>query len=152
MGDKLITGVYFYPLEPVITTGGRVLHAIKGIDQHLPEFGECYFSTVNSREPKAWKKHSKMICNLFVPAGSVKFVFYDDREDSTDHKKIIEIVVSEKNYGRLVIEPGIWFGFAGISESESLVLNVTNMVHDAAESIRLEPGAKEIPYHWKFDL
>ncbi len=152
MGTELINGVYFYPLDPIVTTGGRVMHAIKGIDKDLPEFGECYFSTVNSEDPKAWKKHSKMICNLFVPSGSVKFVFYDDREDSNDHKKIVEFIVSEKNYGRLVINPGIWFGFSGLGESESLILNVANILHDATESIRLEPGSKEIPYEWKFEL
>lgn len=152
MGDELINGVFFQPLTPVLTTGGRVLHAIKGNDSDLPEFGECYFSTAESKNPKAWKKHHKMICNLFVPVGKVKFVFYDDRENSKDYGKIAEYEVSETNYGRLIIHPGIWYGFSGMTESgESLILNVANIKHDPAESIRLEPGAVEIPYTWKFN-
>lgn len=152
MGTEIINGVFFYPLTPIATTGGKVMHAIKGIDDNLPEFGECYFSTADCKKPKAWKKHSKMICNLFVPTGSVKFVFYDDREQSKDFGKIKEFVVSLYNYGRLIIQPGIWFGFSGIDETgESLVLNVANIKHDPAESIRLEPETTEIPYLWKFD-
>lgn len=151
MGIELIKGVFFHSLPPIITTGGRVLHAIKGIDESLPEFGECYFSTTDSFQPKAWKKHSRMICNLFIPKGSVKFVFFDDRDDSIDNGRIVEFELSDINYGRLVINPGIWFGFSGISKEESLILNVCNIRHDPNESIRLEPGDNAIPYKWKFD-
>jgi dTDP-4-dehydrorhamnose 3,5-epimerase len=152
MGTEIINGVHFYPLNPIVTTGGKVMHAIKGIDANLPQFGECYFSTADSKKPKAWKKHSEMICNLFVPVGAVKFVFYDDRPGSRDFNKITEFEVSETNYGRLVINPGIWFGFSGISENgESLILNVANILHNPTESIRLEPDTTEIPYNWKFD-
>lgn len=152
MGIEIINGVFFYLLQPIVTTGGKVMQAIKGIDESLPEFGECYFSTADSKKPKAWKKHSQMICNLFVPVGAVKFVFYDDRKDSRDCGKIKEFEVSQNNYGRLVIYPNIWFGFSGISEAgESLILNVANILHDPAESIRLEPDTAKIPYTWKFD-
>lgn len=151
MGTEIIEGVAFYPLLPIVTTGGSVMHAIKSFDQDLPEFGECYFSTAASKSPKAWKKHTQMICNLFVPGGAVMFVFYDDRPESKDYKVIKEFTVSKRNYGRLVIRPGIWFGFSGIDEKEeSLILNVSNIKHDANESIRLEPDAVEIPYTWKF--
>jgi dTDP-4-dehydrorhamnose 3,5-epimerase len=152
MGTEIINGVHFYPLQPIVTTGGRVMHAVKGLDESLPTFGECYFSTANSRQPKAWKKHSQMVCNLFVPVGAIKFVFYDDRVNSKDYGRIVELEVSEANYGRLVINPGIWFGFSGVTEGgESLILNVANIQHNPTESIRLEPGANEIPYTWKFD-
>jgi dTDP-4-dehydrorhamnose 3,5-epimerase len=152
MGVELIRGVFFKPLTPIVTTGGRVMHAVKGMDENLPEFGECYFSTCLPKEPKAWKKHSKMICNLFVPVGAVKFVFYDDRQESKDVGKVVEFEVSEKNYGRLIIHPGIWFGFSGINEhGESLILNVANIKHDSTESLRLEPGTASIPYQWNFD-
>lgn len=152
MGTKIIEGVYFYPLSPIETTGGKVMHAIKGFDIHLPFFGECYFSTARPQDPKAWKKHMRLRCNLFVPVGAVKFVFYDDRKESPDFGLIKEITVSENNYGRLVIHPGIWFGFSGISEgADSLIVNVADMEHNPAESLRLEPGDSKIPYKWTFN-
>jgi dTDP-4-dehydrorhamnose 3,5-epimerase-like enzyme len=151
MGEELINGVSFYPLNPIHTTGGSVLHAIKGLDSNLPQFGECYFSIAEFQKPKAWKKHSQMICNLFVPYGKVRFVFYDDRPGSKDFDRIVEFELSPVNYGRLVIGPGIWFGFAGTAgATESILLNVGNIVHDPAESTRLEPGAGEIPFTWQF--
>ena len=151
MGTKIIEGVHFHTLTPIHTTGGSVMHAVKGLDENLPSFGECYFSTAHYRNPKAWKKHSEMICNLFVPVGEVKFVFYDDRPHSKDYKQIVEITISESNYGRLVILPGIWFGFCGMAENTpNLILNVANISHNPAESIRLEPDTDLIPYKWEF--
>jgi len=151
VGTELIEGVFFYPLNIIATTGGSVMHAVKGLDADLPEFGECYFSTAESNNPKAWKKHSKMICNLFVPFGAVKFIFYDDRAGSKDFGAIKEFILSKENYGRLVINPGIWFAFSGVSDGlESVVLNVSNIKHDPVESIRLEPGESHIPYNWIF--
>lgn len=151
MGTEIIKGVFFYPLPPIVTTGGRVMHAVKGMDENLPEFGECYFSTADSKQPKAWKKHSRMIANLFVPVGAVKFVFYDDREDSETYKQVKEFEVDGNNYGRLVIHPGIWYGFSGVAEGESIILNVANIKHDPTEGKRLEPGTQEIPYTWQFN-
>jgi dTDP-4-dehydrorhamnose 3,5-epimerase len=149
MGIEIINGVTFFPLKPIITTGGSVLHAIKGIDSNLPEFGECYFSTAITNSPKAWKKHTVMICNLFVPVGAVKFVFYDDRKESSDYGKIASYCVSAENYGRLVIKPGIWFGFCGIGNTfENVILNVSNILHTPEESVRLEPDSEVIPFKW----
>jgi len=152
MGNEIAAGVYFYPLRTIQTTGGSVMHAIKGLDHHLPVFGECYFSTAQKNDPKAWKKHTKMICNIFVPKGAVRFVFYDDRPAAPVKAAITEFTLSAKtNYGRLVINPGIWFGFSGIDDEESIILNVADILHDPAESLRLEPGNSQIPYNWKFE-
>jgi len=151
MGQEITKGVYFYPLPPIKTTGGSVLHIIKGLDNEFPVFGESYFSTAKRNSPKAWKKHNEMICNLFVPFGEVKFVFYNEPLDGSAQISFTEFVLSEKNYGRLVIHPGIWFGFSGIGErEESIILNMANIKHDPAESLRLEPDTISIPYTWIF--
>lgn len=152
MGTEIISGVNFYPLSPIETTGGKVMHAIKKLDEHFPTFGECYFSTADNNNPKAWKKHSKMICNLFVPYGTIRFVFFDDRPESTTYNEIRELEIGENNYGRLVIHPGIWFGFAsvGAEGGQSIVLNAASIPHDPSESLRLEPNDHQIPYTWLF--
>jgi dTDP-4-dehydrorhamnose 3,5-epimerase-like enzyme len=152
MDEEIINGVMFFALPPINTTGGRVLHAIKGFDENFLEFGECYFSTAENSMPKAWKKHSLMICNLFIPYGTAKFVFYDDRKSSKDYGKVAEFTLSEANYGRLVIHPGVWFGFVGIGDKrETIILNVASTKHDSSESLRLEPETTKIPYRWKID-
>jgi dTDP-4-dehydrorhamnose 3,5-epimerase len=151
MVQVILPGVLFIPLARIETKGGSVLHGIKTFDDNFPQFGECYFSVAKRNDPKAWKKHSEMICNLFVPHGEVKFVFFDDRSESNSENRITEFILSESNYGRLIIHPGIWFGFSGIGEKEeSIIMNLSNIQHNVNESIRLEPDTELIPYTWSF--
>ena len=50
-------------------------------------------------------------------------------------KEIVEkeIIVGEKDYARLTIPPGIWFGFKGVAKTSSLILNIADIPHDPGE-------------------
>ena len=58
-----------------------------------------------------------------------------------------EIGVS--TYVRITVPPKIWFGFQGMSEKPSLVLNVANLPHDPAEVER--KMKEEIYFNWQKD-
>ena len=77
--DSIITGVLQTPLKMIDVPGGDVLRAMKRSDLGYLGFGEAYFSTVELGAVKAWKRHRKMVLNLIVPIGAVRFVIYDDR-------------------------------------------------------------------------
>lgn len=136
LDDILIT-----PLARIATTGGDVLHAMKQTDAGYSGFGEAYFSWVATGAVKAWKRHLRMTMNVVVPVGQVRFVF---RLEGADDFRVEEIGVDR--YARLTVPPGIWFGFKGLTESESLVLNIANLPHDPNEVQRLE--LSEIRYGW----
>ena len=104
-------------------------------------FGEAYFSNIKFRRIKAWKRHLKMTCNLIVPQGKVKFIFYD--EDS-DKKSIFEI--GEDNYCRITVLPKIWFGFEGLHYPSSLILNVSDIPHSPEEIERKETDSGK--FNW----
>ena len=82
-----------------------------------------------------------MTLNLVVPFGNVLFVFYLDDEDS-----FIEIKIGEENYQRLNVPPGIWFGFKGLNESGSLIMNLADMEHNPDELLR--KSIDEFEYNW----
>ena len=132
------------PLARIEVKGGDVLHAIKMGDRGYDAFGEAYFSWINPGVIKAWKRHLRMTMNLMVPVGCVKFVFVDQ----SNGEFIVDRVetVGAGNYVRVTVEPGIWFGFQGISDAPSLILNVSNIPHDPQEVERL--GLDEIDYEW----
>ena len=69
--------------------------------------------------------------NLIVPVGNVQFNFYDDRKFL-----IKNIVIGEKNYSRITVPPMIWFGFKGISNNTSYILNISDVLHDPSEQER----------------
>ncbi len=142
-----IEGVFLTSLKMIDVPGGDVLHAIKESDNGYSGFGEAYFSTVRSGAIKAWKLHNKMILNLVVPVGSIRFVIYDSREDSKSSGRFGEVILSRKNYCRLTIPPLIWIGFQGVDANESVLLNVANIPHDPDEENRKSLGS--IKYDWE---
>lgn len=137
LDDVLLT-----PLARIEAIGGDVLHAMKQSDAGYAGFGEAYFSWVSGGAVKAWKRHMRMTMNLIVPLGRVRFVF---RVDDVDEFRVEEIGVNR--YARITVPPGIWFGFQGLAEPQSLVLNIANIPHDPKEIQRR--ALTDISYGWK---
>ena len=62
-----IDGVILTSLEIIQVEGGNVLHAMKNGDTGFSGFGEAYFSSVEHKVIKGWKRHFEMILNIAVP-------------------------------------------------------------------------------------
>jgi len=140
MGD-LDVQISLRPLEVISVNNGDVLKALNKSDDTYKGFGEVYFSEIKHGRIKAWKKHTKMVMNIVVPVGKVKFVFF---EKITGHFK--EVIIGRDNYALLTVRPNIWFGFQGLSAGKNIVMNISNIVHDPKESISLDQ--KKINYDW----
>ena len=142
-----INGVSTSSLAIIGTKGGDVLHAMKKSDQGYSGFGEAYFSTIEPKVIKGWKRHKEMVLNLVVPVGSVRFILFDDRENQDDIHQFQEVILSmEEDYARLTIPPMIWVGFQGLGQQASLVLNIANIEHSSEEIDR--KGLEEIKFNW----
>ena len=140
----MIEDVVLTPLKIIDAPDGRVFHAIKNIDPGFDDFGEAYFSEINSKKSKAWKRHREMTLNLVVPVGEIRFVLIDDREKKSPEFQ--EVILSTKNYYRLTIPPMIWVGFQGLSDTNSLLLNIANFMHDPEEVDK--KNINEIEFDW----
>jgi len=134
--------ISLHPLKKISLDGGNVLHAIKKTDPGFVNFGEAYFSMINFNVVKAWKLHQSMTLNLVVPIGTVLFVFF-----LPDENIFKEIVIGEDNYQRINVPPGIWFGFKGLHESDSLIMNIADIEHNPDEVSR--KTIDEFKYKWK---
>lgn len=139
LSDVLVT-----PLNIIDTPGGSVLHAMKHIDLGFIGFGEAYFSEIEPNLIKAWKRHKEMTLNLIVPIGRVKFVLFDDREH--DKGQFQEVILSRENYCRLTVPPMIWVGFQGLSNNNSMLLNIADIFHKPEEVDR--KNIDEIEFDW----
>ncbi len=142
----MLEGVSLTPLNKIPNEKGDIFHALKSTDETYISFGEAYFSIVNYGAIKGWKKHTRMILNLVVPVGQIKFVLYDDREFSTTFKEFWEVEIGEENYQRLSVPTGIFMSFQGIGLHRNMLLNIASIPHDPAESINKE--LREISYSW----
>ena len=129
------------PLKRIFLESGDVLHALRQSDDSFQGFGEAYFSIVHHRAIKGWKCHTRMLMNLVVPVGDVKFVFYNDLDQS-----FTDLIIGDSNYQRLTVYPNVWFAFQGLSSSPSIVLNIADIPHDPSES--LKRNLTELNYEW----
>ena len=146
MVEVNIDGVALTPLKKIQHPMGDVFHGMKKSDVGFSGFGEAYFSTINNGEIKGWNKHKRMTLNLVVPMGEVTFVIYDDREKSRSKGKFFEVTLSQANYHRLTVPPGIWIAFKGNNSKPNLILNIADLEHDPEEIERLE--LDQIGYNW----
>jgi dTDP-4-dehydrorhamnose 3,5-epimerase len=143
MGERLLDKITVTPLKRIPTIGGDVLKILTKEDCNFKGFGEAYFSMVLKGAIKAWKCHREMTLNLVVPVGQVRFVFYEVFEGEKNFR--IEELGNDR-YALLTVPPGIWFGFQGIADETSLLLNISNIVHDPKESDRCDKST--ILFNW----
>lgn len=134
-------GVILTPLKQIQHPKGDIFHAMKKSDIGFNGFGEAYFSTINKGDIKGWKKHTKMVLNLVVCQGEIKFVIYDDIKN-----KFFSASLSHKNYQRLTVSPGLWMAFQGIDDS-NMLLNLANIEHDSCEAENII--LSKIEYVWQ---
>lgn len=135
-----ISKVITKELKIINNKNGDILHALKVSEKEFKNFGEAYFSKINHKNIKAWKKHQKMTCNLIVPFGRVHFVCIDPLGN------IFSETIGFDNYKRLTIPPEIWFGFKGLYEPFSMILNISNIEHDQNEMNNIDQNKFE--YNW----
>jgi len=141
-----IEGVIVTPLKRIYHPQGDVFHGLKKSDSGYVQFGEAYFSTIIASQIKPWKKHTRMTLNLVIPVGKIRFVIFDDRHESNTKNNYFEITLSEENYCRLTIPPGVWMAFQGIGEYLNLLLNIADIEHDPQEIERCE--LSRFTYPW----
>jgi dTDP-4-dehydrorhamnose 3,5-epimerase len=144
----VIDGVKVVPLRRIPDERGTVFHMLRRTDPHFLEFGEIYFATVYEGVVKGWHRHREMTLNYACPLGRIKLVLYDDRDGSPTRGQLQEHFLGPDDYSLVVIPPGVWNGFKGLSEPLALVANCCTHPHDPARSERLDPLSTLIPYDW----
>ncbi len=139
-----IDGLTVIPLRQLVDERGAVLHMLRADAADFKSFGECYFSEINSGVIKGWKRHRLQTQNIAVPYGRVRFVLFDDREQSRTKGQIDVVELGRPDaYARLRISPMIWYGFMCVAHQSSLVANCVDVPHDPADSDVLALDAPE---------
>jgi len=144
----MISGVVVTPLRQICDERGKVMKMISREDAVFEAFGEVYFSVAYPGVIKGWHIHKKMTLNYAVIAGHIKFVLYDDRQDSPTRGKVQEIFLGPDNYCLVTVPPSIWNGFKCFGPETAIVANCATISHDPQESAKLDPFDKSIPYDW----
>ena len=130
-----IDGVIVRSLRVISDARGAVLHMLRSDAPGFAGFGEAYFSEILPGVTKAWKRHRRTTQQLAVPAGRVRFMLMDGREDSPTHGARMDVELGRPDaYRLLVIPPMVWYGWTCLGETPALVANCISEPFDAGES------------------
>ena len=132
-------------LKKINLPKGNVLKFIDKKNKNFIKFEKVFFSFVNYKSIKAWKMHKKMTLNIVVPIGNVRFVLFEMKKNKVS--KIEEVKIGQNDYRLLTINPKIWYGFIGISKNPSMIVSLTNMLHDENEMVR--ENINFFDYNWR---
>lgn len=121
------------------------MHMLKRSDDVFTEFGEIYFSKINTGQEKAWRRHRQATSQLAAPVGLVRFMLFDDRPDSSTNGAILEVFIGETNHQLLTIPPMVWYAFQNAGVESALVCNCSSLPHDPTESDRREFSDTQMP-------
>ena len=144
----MIDGVVLTPLRQIFDGRGKVMHMLREDSPVFSRFGEIYFSCTHPGAVKAWHLHKEMTLNYAVIYGEIKFVLYDDRENSPTRGKVQELFISPENYQLVTVPPLIWNGFKGVGNQTAIVANCSTIPHSPTEIERRPPSDQGIPYDW----
>ncbi|MBI5448114.1 MAG: dTDP-4-dehydrorhamnose 3,5-epimerase family protein [Gammaproteobacteria bacterium] len=144
----MIEGVSITPLRQIQNENGKVMHMIRVDSPLFTQFGEIYFSCTYPKKIKAWKRHKEMRLNCVVLQGKIKFVLYDDRENSQSKGCIQEIVMCPENYFLLTVPPLIWTGFTCMGDDMAILANCASIPHRTEEVEVRSFDDPAIPYSW----
>ena len=147
---ELIDGVKVKELKVIPDERGRLMEILRSDEKMFEKFGQVYMTTNYPGVVKAWHYHKNQNDYVACVKGMVKLVLYDGREDSATKGRLNEFFLGEHNPRLVRIPAGVWHGWKGVSEIESLVINAPTEVYDYSEpdEYRLPYDSDQIPYDW----
>jgi len=145
----MIDGVKTKKLKVIPDERGRLAEILRCDDEIFIKFGQVYVTTVNPGTVKAWHYHKKQYDNFCVVKGMLKLVLHDTREGSPTKGETNEFFIGDHNPMLVQIPNNVYHGFKGISETETIVINIATEAYDAKNPDEFrKPAHGDIPYDW----
>jgi len=146
----MIDGVKVKKLRVLADERGRLMEILRADDEIFRKFGQVYITTCYPGVTKAWHYHGVQDDNMACVHGMVKLVLYDARKDSKTFGEVDEFFIGDHNPVVVHFPPYVYHGFKGVSEHESIIVNVPSEVYnyDDPDEYRVDPHESDIPYDW----
>jgi len=147
----MIDGVKIKKLKVIPDDRGRLMEILRCDDEVFKQFGQVYMTTVYKDIVKAWHYHKIQTDNFTCVKGKIRLGLFDAREHSPTYKQAQEIIMSLEEPCLVSIPNDIYHGFKGLSDEESIVINVPTEAYNRAQpdEYRLDAFDNDIPFDWK---
>jgi dTDP-4-dehydrorhamnose 3,5-epimerase len=108
----------------------------------------AYEVTVRSGAIKGWILHEGYDDRLFLAAGTVKWVMYDDRSESPTRGLVSELHFDEHHRSLLRIPRGVWHAIQNVGDVDARMINFPTAPYnyESPDKVRLPLDTESIPY------
>lgn len=146
----MIHQVNIKQLKMIPDERGRLMEIFRADDPFFQKFGMVYMTTVSFGVVKAWHHHKIQTDHFACLKGMIKLVLHDTRGDSPTKGQTNEFFIGEHNNMLVSIPPGVIHGFKGITEPESIIINIPTEPYNpkSPDEYRLPAHDSSIPYDW----
>jgi dTDP-4-dehydrorhamnose 3,5-epimerase len=147
----MINGSKIKKLKVIPDERGRLMEILRKDDEIFDKFGQVYVTTVKPGVVKAWHYHKKQDDHFVCLMGKVRVALFDARKKSPTYGEVNDYIMSMDDPFVVKIPKGVYHGFKGIADIESMVLNVPTRVYDYKEpdEFRLDAFENDIKYDWR---
>jgi dTDP-4-dehydrorhamnose 3,5-epimerase len=110
-----------------------------------------YQVSIRPGKVKGWALHYKHDDRLYLLQGTVKFVFYDEREESPTCKMLNEVVISDYHRSLIIIPRGVFHALQNIGNNDAILVSVPTEAYDYEDPdvYRLPVDTDLIPYKFE---
>ena len=107
-----------------------------------------YVFTIRPGQVKGWGLHQHKDDRYSLIAGEVLTILYDARVDSTTHRSIQRVVLSEQGARQLLIPTGVWHMNVNIGDKEVHLVNhpTEKYAHERPDRLLLPWDSPGIPF------
>jgi dTDP-4-dehydrorhamnose 3,5-epimerase len=147
----MIHGSKIKKLKIIPDERGRLMEILRSDDEIFDKFGQVYVTTVKPGVVKAWHYHKKQDDHFVCLAGVVRVALYDSRKKSPTYGEVNDYIMSLDDPFVVKIPRGVYHGFKGIADMESMILNVPTKAynHKEPDEFRLDAFKNDIAYDWR---
>jgi dTDP-4-dehydrorhamnose 3,5-epimerase len=148
---RLIDGVVLHEVRSVVTRNGittEVLRKDWGVTG--AEIVHAIHVHFRAGALSAWHMHRRKTDHLFVVAGLLRAVLYDDRDGSPTRGLVNELHLSPARPQLVVIPAGVFHGLQALGSEPAAFVNYFDDAYsyDEPDDHRLPPDTDAIPYRF----
>jgi dTDP-4-dehydrorhamnose 3,5-epimerase len=149
----MIEGVMIKDLVTHADNRGYFREVIRVTDSIFSEgFGQLSHSLVHRGVIKAWHAHKYQGQWNYVASGLLRVALYDNREDSSTYRELMEFLVGDNQIPKVYYFPaGVLHGYKCV-DGPMNIFYLTSGVYDIDDEVRISHDNPEINFDWTNDL
>ena len=107
---------------------------------HAQPMAYAYQASIRPGFVKGWVVHEKQDDRIYPVIGVMRWVFFDNRPESSTYKMLNDVTVSEHNRALIIIPKGVFHAVKNIGTYDAYFINLPTRAYDHAD-----PDKRRLP-------